>query len=69
MRVRVLRDGADLDVGEVGAHFAAAGLARQKTTERLVVVDQFPRTAAGKVQKHLLRARLPAAPVPEENPW
>jgi cyclohexanecarboxylate-CoA ligase len=54
----VLRDGAVLSLSEVQAHFAAAGLARQKTPERLVVADVLPRTAAGKIQKYELRARL-----------
>jgi cyclohexanecarboxylate-CoA ligase len=54
----VLRPAATLDLVELGAHFTAAGGARQKTPERLVVVDELPRTAAGKTQKHLLRGRL-----------
>ena len=56
--VVVLRDGAGLDLAEVGEHFAAVGVARQKTPERVVVVDELPRTAAGKVQKYLLRDGL-----------
>jgi acyl-CoA synthetase (AMP-forming)/AMP-acid ligase II len=56
--VVVLRPGASLDLDDVRAHFAAAGVARQKTPERLVVLDQLPRTAAGKVQKFLLRKEL-----------
>jgi acyl-CoA synthetase (AMP-forming)/AMP-acid ligase II len=55
----VLRPGASLDLAEVQRHFAAAGLARQKTPEQLVITAALPKTAAGKVQKHALRAALP----------
>ena len=34
------------------------GLARQKWPEELRVVDEFPRTASGKIQKFVLRERL-----------
>ncbi|TDC72007.1 acyl-CoA synthetase [Actinomadura sp. GC306] len=54
----VLRDGAELDLDEVREHFASLGAARQKTPERLVVVDTLPRTAAGKVRKHVLRKEI-----------
>jgi acyl-CoA synthetase (AMP-forming)/AMP-acid ligase II len=37
---------------------AAAGLAKQKTPESLVIVDEMPRTASGKIQKAVLRDRL-----------
>jgi len=54
----VLRDAdGSLDLDEVGRHFAAVGVARQKTPERLVVVDSLPRTPAGKLRKYLLRGR------------
>ncbi|WP_181781310.1 AMP-binding protein [Pseudonocardia pini] len=56
--VAVLRPGATLDLEAVRAHFAAAGLARQKTPERLEIVEEMPRTPAGKIQKFLLRDRL-----------
>ena len=41
-------------------HFEQAGLARQKWPEELHVVDDFPRTASGKVQKYVLRANIAA---------
>jgi acyl-CoA synthetase (AMP-forming)/AMP-acid ligase II len=44
------------------AHLDASGLARQKWPEELRFVDEFPRTASGKIQKHVLRARLRAEP-------
>lgn len=37
------------------AHLDREGLARQKWPEELHVVDEFPRTASGKVQKFVLR--------------
>lgn len=54
--VVVLEPGATLTLDDVRAHFASSGLARQKTPERLVVVDSLPRTALGKVRKADLRA-------------
>lgn len=54
----VLRPDASLSLAEVQAHFASAGLAKQKTPERLELTDALPRTAAGKIQKFELRARL-----------
>jgi acyl-CoA synthetase (AMP-forming)/AMP-acid ligase II len=43
---------------EVRAHLAAAGLAKQKWPESLHVVEEFPRTPSGKVQKFRLRQDL-----------
>jgi acyl-CoA synthetase (AMP-forming)/AMP-acid ligase II len=54
--VVVLRSGTELDLAELQRHFATSGLARQKTPERLVVVDALPRTAAGKVRKAEIRS-------------
>ena len=47
-----------LSVEALRAHVIAAGLARQKAPESLVVVDELRRTASGKIQKHLLREAL-----------
>jgi cyclohexanecarboxylate-CoA ligase len=55
--VVVLGAGRTLELDEVREHFAATGLARQKTPERIEVVDELPRTPAGKVQKFALRSR------------
>ena len=41
-------------------HFAAAGLAKQKWPEEVVVVADFPRTPSGKVKKFVLREELRA---------
>ncbi|TDC56797.1 AMP-dependent synthetase [Actinomadura sp. KC345] len=42
-------------VGEIRAHLEKAGLARQKWPEEVYEVDDFPRTASGKIQKFVLR--------------
>src|SRR5579875_1866592 len=56
--VRV-RPGATVPtLAEVRAHLQAAGLARQKWPESIHPVDEFPRTASGKVQKFRLRQQL-----------
>jgi acyl-coenzyme A synthetase/AMP-(fatty) acid ligase len=54
--VVVLHPGAHLDLDEVRRHFAASGLATQKTPERVVIVESLPRTPLGKVRKADLRA-------------
>ncbi|WP_405813226.1 AMP-binding protein [Streptomyces sp. NBC_01390] len=45
---------------EMCAHLDREGLARQKWPEELHVVDDFPRTASGKVQKFVLRKNVAA---------
>jgi acyl-CoA synthetase (AMP-forming)/AMP-acid ligase II len=55
-----LRESTELSLEVVQRHFAQAGVARQKTPERLEVVDELPRTAAGKIKKFELRDRLRA---------
>jgi acyl-CoA synthetase (AMP-forming)/AMP-acid ligase II len=54
----ILRPGAHLDLDAVREHFTARGVARQKTPERIEIVEDLPRTAAGKVKKFELRTRL-----------
>jgi acyl-CoA synthetase (AMP-forming)/AMP-acid ligase II len=44
----------------LAAHVAASGLARQKIPERFELVEDFPRTASGKVRKDMLRADIKA---------
>ena len=63
--VVVLRPGRDLSLATVREHFLAAGVARQKTPEMLVVRPELPRTAAGKVKKFLLRDQIGAFRAPE----
>lgn len=57
-----LRPGHRLpSVAELAAHFAEAGVARQKWPERVYAAADFPRTASGKVQKHLIRRSIASA--------
>ncbi|WP_330254952.1 AMP-binding protein [Nocardia sp. NBC_00565] len=60
----VLQPAITLSLADIRAHFATAGIARQKTPERLEIIDSLPRTATGKVRKAELRQRLhpPADP-------
>jgi acyl-CoA synthetase (AMP-forming)/AMP-acid ligase II len=53
--VVVARPGFTFDVEQARAHFAAAGAARQKTPELVVLTDELPRTPSGKVRKDVLR--------------
>jgi len=46
------------DVPALLVHFKQLGVAKQKTPEKLVVVDSLPRTPAGKIKKHELRRQL-----------
>jgi acyl-CoA synthetase (AMP-forming)/AMP-acid ligase II len=45
---------------EVRDHFERAGAARQKWPEVLHQVDDYPRTASGKVQKYVVRQHISA---------
>ena len=58
--VRLAPDATPFDLAEVQHHLERSGLARQKWPEELRFLDDFPRTASGKIQKHVLRARLRA---------
>jgi acyl-CoA synthetase len=53
--LRLLPGHAAPGLDDVRAHLERAGLARQKWPEELHTVDDFPRTASGKVQKFRLR--------------
>lgn len=54
----VVRAGASLDFHGMVAFLEAANLARQKFPEQLIMLDELPHNAAGKVLKHVLRARI-----------
>jgi acyl-CoA synthetase (AMP-forming)/AMP-acid ligase II len=56
--LRMLPGAAPVTLADVTAHLSGVGLARQKWPEELCVVDDFPRTASGKIRKVDLRARL-----------
>jgi acyl-CoA synthetase (AMP-forming)/AMP-acid ligase II len=58
----LLKSGMEVSLQEVIRHFAASGLAKLKTPERLVVLDEFPRTVLGKVAKKELRKYLDGEP-------
>jgi cyclohexanecarboxylate-CoA ligase len=47
-----------ISLEEVTTHLLASGLSKRKLPERLVVTDDLPRTASGKVLKRALRERL-----------
>jgi acyl-CoA synthetase len=54
-----VRDGHDMPtLDEVRRHFKASGVAIQKWPEELHQVDDYPRTASGKVQKFLVRQNI-----------
>ena len=56
--IRLRPDAEAPDLVAVREHLAAAGLAKQKWPEELIVVADLPRTASGKVQKFVLRQQL-----------
>lgn len=58
LRVRTGHPMPTLD--EVRTHFEQMGVARQKWPEELHEVDDYPRTASGKVQKHAVRQGIAA---------
>ncbi len=45
-------------LSEIRDHFERTGVARQKWPEELHEVDDYPRTASGKVQKYVVRKRI-----------
>ena len=54
----ILRAGQQLSLEGLLEQVAQAGVARQKFPEYLVVVEDFPRTASGKIRKDRLRADI-----------
>ena len=56
-----VRDGASVDTDSVRRHLDGK-LARYKLPRNIVVVDELPRTASGKVRKADLRSRFNASP-------
>lgn len=47
-------------VEELRTYLTDRGVAVQKTPERVVVLDELPMTATGKIQKHILRMQIAA---------
>lgn len=62
----VIAAGETPEVAVLCAHVAASGLAKQKTPERFIFVEDYPRTASGKIRKDQLRAEV-AALIEEEQ--
>jgi acyl-CoA synthetase (AMP-forming)/AMP-acid ligase II len=60
--VRMRPGAAPPSLGDVTAHLEGIGLARPKWPEALRFVDDFPRTASGKIRKVELRAWLGVSP-------
>jgi acyl-CoA synthetase (AMP-forming)/AMP-acid ligase II len=52
-----LMAGQTLDLAGVTSFLEQARIARQKFPEKIVVVDELPRTASGKIRKQVLRVR------------
>jgi acyl-CoA synthetase (AMP-forming)/AMP-acid ligase II len=65
--VLIAQGGERPDVAAFARHLGGLGLAKQKCPEHVIWVDDFPRTASGKVRKDRLRAlaREPMAPSPD----
>jgi acyl-CoA synthetase len=59
--VRLVPGASSLGLADITAELEQIGLARQKWPEELRIVDDFPRTPAGKVRKVDLRRQLRAA--------
>ncbi|MBV6756203.1 AMP-binding protein [Rhodococcus opacus] len=56
--VIVVEPGTTITLEDIRSHFAASGSARQKCPERLVLLDELPRTALGKIRKADLRQQI-----------
>jgi cyclohexanecarboxylate-CoA ligase len=54
--------GQTMTLAEIAEWMSAARFAKQKIPERLIVLDELPRTASGKVQKFKLRERARMSP-------
>ncbi|WP_236672068.1 AMP-binding protein [Croceicoccus sp. YJ47] len=54
----IISAGAPASVEALCRHVQASGLAKQKTPERFEFVEDYPRTASGKIRKDMLRADI-----------
>ncbi|HEY5854342.1 MAG TPA: AMP-binding protein [Aldersonia sp.] len=63
--VRMRPNQAAPTLQQVQAHFAEAGLAKQKWPEELHRVDDLPRTASGKVRKYVVRRDIASGTIRE----
>jgi fatty-acyl-CoA synthase len=62
--VITVRTGANVSADQISAHLAGR-IARYKIPKNVVIVDQLPRTASGKVRKVDLRAQIEAGALTE----
>jgi len=51
----VVKPGKTIDLPEIHRFMVERGMAKQKIPEKVVLVPDLPKTASGKVQKHVLR--------------
>jgi len=51
----VTKPGKTIDLPEINRFMVERGMAKQKIPEKVVLVADLPKTASGKVQKHILR--------------
>jgi non-ribosomal peptide synthetase component E (peptide arylation enzyme) len=51
----IVQPGSSVTLDDIRGTLDASGVAKQKYPERVVIVDEFPKTASGKVKKDLLR--------------
>jgi acyl-CoA synthetase (AMP-forming)/AMP-acid ligase II len=54
----VLKQGTAFSLQELVRHFAGSGLAKLKTPEQLVVIEEFPRSVLGKIAKKELKKHV-----------
>jgi fatty-acyl-CoA synthase len=54
----VVREGATVAAEAVRSHLETCGFARWQLPERIELVDEVPKTAVGKFDKKVLRARF-----------
>jgi 2,3-dihydroxybenzoate-AMP ligase len=54
----IVHDGAQLTVKDLSTHLTERGVATYKHPERVEIVDDFPLSPFGKVQKNVLAARI-----------
>jgi acyl-CoA synthetase len=64
LRLKVGHDAPTL--ADIRAHFDTRGLAKQKCPEELHIVQDYPRTASGKIQKQQVRKTLAASRLLDE---
>ncbi len=54
----ILKEGRTVDAQNILDFVMQSGLAKQKTPEKIIFTQDFPRTASGKIQKNILREQI-----------